>query len=414
MFMLRMRKLYFILFTFLIVSGSIWSDNPNYYYNLSDIFSGLEDPNTGLTIFPTLLIPMGGRYEGMGTAFTAVADDSGFIESNPAGSSVLDFGELAFLHHSWIADSNMEGVIWTTRLNNLGLGAAGKFLYVPFTEYNDWGERNSKGIISETIATFNISYNLFSSYKFHGLAVGGNIKLAYRHIPRSIYAGQSAFTAMIDVGVLSRFNLLKSYNSAKENFSVGIVLKNLGIPAKNEPLPTMLSTGIAYSPVKPLLISVDFNLPISFNNADQPAERWYIASGFDVRFTNFLSIQGGFQIKENPRMSLGASVDLTKVSFVLNYNLDLSGKLNPLDKFSIAARINLGDRGRAVLLKEVQVLYADGLEAYANGDFFLAIDLWGQAIELDPEFLPAIEILNSTIERLQIQEEIKERQQLDS
>ncbi len=412
--MLEMKRLYFILLIFIILSGIVWSDNPDYYFNFSDLFSGLEDPNTGLTIFPTLLIPMGGRYEGMGTAFTAVSDDSGFIESNPAGSAVLENGELAFLHHSWIADSNMEGIIWTMRLRNLGLGAAAKFLYVPFTEYNDWGERSSKGIISETIATFNISYNFFSSYKFHGLSLGANIKFAYRHIPRSIYEDQSAATAMIDLGLLTRFNFLKAFNSSKENFSIGIAFKNFGFPAKDEPLPTMLSTGIAYSPVRPLLISVDFNLPISFNNEEQPAERWYIASGFDVTITNFLGIQGGFQIKENPRLSLGATVDLTKVNFVLNYNLDLSGRLNPLDKFSIAARINLGDKGRAALAQEVQQLYADGLEAYANGDYFQALDLWEHAIELDPGFLPAIEILTTTLERLQLQDEIVARQQLDS
>jgi hypothetical protein len=409
-----MKRLFYILLFFLILQGILWSDNQNYYDSWGDIFSGLEDPNTGLTVFPTLLIPMGGRYEGMGTAFTGVSDDSGFIESNPAGSSVLENGELAFLHHSWIADSNMEGVIWSIRLGNLGFGAFSKFLYVPFTEYNDWGERDSSGLISETIAGINISYNFFSNYKFHGLALGTNVKFAYRHIPKSIYEGQSAATAMIDIGLLTRFNFLKPYNSSKENFSIGAAFKNFGFPAKGEPLPTMFSTGIAYSPARPLLLAVDFNLPISFNNDEQPAERWYIATGFDVTVTDFLGIHGGFQIKENPRLSLGAAVNLTKVSFVLNYNLDLSGKLNPLDKFSIAARINLGDRGRAALLEQIQTLYADGLEAYASGDWFLAIDLWQQVIELDPKFLPAIEILATTLERLELQDEIRERQQLNS
>lgn len=409
-----MKRFITVLLLLIIVQVITWSDNQNYYYNWSDIFSGLEDPNTGLTIFPTLLIPMGGRYEGMGTAFTAVSDDSGFIESNPAGSSVLENGELAFLHHSWIADSNMEGVIWTMRLGNLGFGASGKFLYVPFTEYNDWGERDSSGLISETIAAFNISYNFLSSYKFYGLALGSNFKFAYRHIPRSIYENQSAATVMIDIGLLTRFNFLKPYNSSKENFSIGATFKNFGIPVKEEPLPTMFSAGIAYSPARPLLLAVDFNLPISFNNDEQPAERWYIATGFDVTVTDFLGIHGGFQIKENPRLSLGAAVNLTKVNFVLNYNLDLSGRLNPLDKFSIAARINLGDRGRAIILKQVQQLYADGLEAYSNGDWALAIELWQQAIDIDPKFLPAVEILSATLERVELQNEIRERQQLNS
>ena len=101
----------------------------------------MEDPNTGLTAFPTLLIPMGGRFEAMGTAFTAVADDASYIESNPAGSASLTYTELSFYHNDWIADTNIESVTFTTRKHNLGIGAAGKFLYVPFTEYNTFGEK---------------------------------------------------------------------------------------------------------------------------------------------------------------------------------------------------------------------------------------------------------------------------------
>ena len=385
------------------------ADFADLYANIGKVFGGLEDPNTGLTVFPTLLVPAGGRYEGMGTAYTALAWDSGFLEANPAGSAVLEQSELSFLHHNWIADSRVEGVIYTFRLNDLGIGFGGKFLYLPFTEYGDWAQREAAGIVSETVATANVSYNLFSSYNFFGLAVGGNLKAAYRHIPAVIQPGQSAFTAMVDVGVLSRFNLLKTYYSRSKNFSLGAVVKNVGLPALGEPLPSVVTAGIGYSPIRPVTVSADFNLPFTLDGS--PAERWYVASGFDVSVTPFLSLQGGFRVKENPQVSIGGTLGLEKVTFTANYNLDLSGSVNPVDKFSIEAKLNLGDGGRASQRRQVDELYANGLEAFAKGEFERAISEWQAALDIDPEFRPAIDSIGTARKRLELQKQITDHQQ---
>lgn len=387
--------------------GGLYADFSDLYGDIGSIFGNFEDPNTGLTIFPTLLIPVGGRLEGMGTAYTALAWDSGFLESNPAGSSVLETSELSFLHHNWIADSRMEGVIYTFRINDLGIGVGGKFLYLPFTEYGDWGQRESGGIISETIGTFNVSYNLFSSYDFYGLAVGTNLKVAYRHIPSVIYPGQSAITGMFDFGVLSRFNALKFFYSRSKNLSLGAVVKNLGVPAKKEPLPTVATAGIGYSPIRPVTIAVDFNYPISLDPDNQPAELWYIASGIDVVVTPFLSLQSGFRLKENPHLTVGAFLELERISFSTNYNLDLSGSVNPVDKFSVEAKINLGDGGREIRRKQVDELYSSGLEQFAKGNFEQAVRDWEHALELDPQFRPAREALETAKKRLELQTKIQ-------
>jgi tetratricopeptide (TPR) repeat protein len=388
------------------------ADFAQFYYDVNDWLSAYADPNTGLTVFPTLLIPLGGRYEGMGTAYTAVALDSGYLEANPSASASLRTSELSFLHHGWIADSNIEGVYYTLRYNDLGLGVAGKFLYVPFTEYNEWGERESSGYISETVATLNLSYNFLSSYNFYGLGVGINLKTAYRNIPAVIYPDQSVLTAMVDVGLLTRFNLLKFFISRSRNFSVGAVVKNLGFPALGEPLPALATFGVAYSPVRPVTWAFDFNLPFSFDPMSYPPEHWYIASGLDVAVTDFLSIQGGVQLKgDNPRVSVGSTIDLEKISFVLNYNLDLSGRLNPLDKFSVEAKLNLGDRGRLALSRQVDELYLTGLEAYARGDLEEALRLWRQALELDPSFAPARDNIEVVSRTLALQTEMEDRLQ---
>ena len=64
---------------------------------------------------------------------------------------------------------------------------------------------------------------------FAGSSVGGNLKVAYRNIPAVFAANQSALAVMGGFGVQTSFNLLKFYSSRTRNFSVGAVVKNLGI-----------------------------------------------------------------------------------------------------------------------------------------------------------------------------------------
>ncbi len=389
-----MKRRSFLILFFLLSVVVFSADLDEFYADFSDLSSlpFFSDKNTGLTVFPTLLIPMGGLYEGMGTAYTAVSSDSGFLESNPAGSSVLDYTELTLNHNNWIADTNVEGVVYTTRFDNLGIGVGGKFLYVPFIEYSRWGEEESSGYYSETITTMNFSYNFFSSYYFYGISLGANIKAAYRHIPEPIAPDQSVATVMTDIGFLSRMNFLKFYAARERNFSIGGVVKNLGPDALGEPLPAIATAGIAYSPIRPILISFDYNYPFSLSLPQENWEKWNIAGGINAVMTDFFSIHTGFSHRgSNPKFTIGSQLSLEKVSLNINYTLDMTTQLTAIDKFSIEATLPLGDRGRKVDSRKVDEYYIAGLESYDKGDLSKAIDYWKAALELDPHYQPARE-----------------------
>ena len=399
------------------------------YGDIGDLFQN-PDPNTGLTIFPILGIPSGGKYASMGTAFTAVASDAGFLEANPSASSGLKYTELSLIHNNWISDSNLEGVIYTMRFNDLGIGFGGKFLYVPFTEYNTFGEREvntvdvrgtpvdkvSRGYYSENLFTMNISYNFFSSYYFYGLAVGSNLKFAYRHVPSVFYpeTNQSTAAFMADIGILTKFNLFKFYASRDRNLSFGAVVKNLGPTYREEPLPTEATFGVAYAPIRPVTLAFDFNLPFSLYPQLFPAEQWYIASGLDVVFTDFFSLQGGFRIRgSNPRITMGSTIDLSKITFVVTYTLDLTTQFDNLDKFSVEAKFKLGDRGRGDLQARMDDLYTAGLEEYAEGNLEKSLVYLNDLIELDPRFQPATELVEIIRRALVLQREMESLQQVE-
>jgi hypothetical protein len=396
----------------LLVAGpaSLGANGADFYGWWTGVLENFVDPNTGLTVFPSLLIPMGGGYEGMGTAYTALARDSGFIESNPSASSVLKNTELAFSHHNWIADSTLEGVVYTIRFNDLGIGVGGKFLSVPFTAYNEWGVSGAKSYLTESLATLNASYNFFSSSKFYGLAAGMNLKVAYRGVPAELAPNQSSFAFMTDIGLLTSFNFLKPYYARTKNFSVGMALKNLGIVTlAGEQLPLTATAGIAYSPWRPLQLSCDFNLPLSLDPVNAPAEKWNVAVGSSVEVARFMSMQAGVLLKPgNPRISLGAAIDmgminLVPLAIVATYNLDLSGKAGPIDKFSVQARVNLGDRGRGALQQKVEELFLLGVEEYSNGNYARAVEFWKQVLEIEPSDQAAVENIRTAEDALSLQ-----------
>ena len=380
---------------------------PDFMYDFAESGDLSNPQNTGLTTFPTLQIPLGGEMEGMASAYTAVARDYSFFEANPAASSRLERTEIGIAHNNLIADANMEGLVYTTRFEHLGIGAGTKFLHVPFTEYDRYGLQENAVRYTETIAGLNVSYNFLHSFDFHGIAVGANLKTAYRRIPEVIAPGQSALGVMGDVGLLTRFNLAKFHRSREKNFSVGLVARNVGPPALDEPLPSHATAGIAYVPLKPLTLAFDYTYPFVIG-ADVPAEPPSYAGGAAVQITDFLAAQTGFQLRGgNPRFALGSTIDLPAVSLQLNYTLDLATQVGSVDRFSVQASFDLGDRGRAERQARVEDLYLTSLEAYASGNIERTVALCRQALEIDPTFEPAQETLVNARKMLTLQRQME-------
>ncbi len=425
---------FFAAFIIFIPLLPLRADEPqDNYGSIADYLNSIYgiDNNAGLTAFPVLNIPMGGRSEGM-AAFTAVVDDVSFIESNPAGSSMLARSELAFFHNNWIADTKLEGIAYANRFGKLGIAAGAKWLYTPFTEYNMYGERVSNGYYSEGAAILNASYNFLSSYYFSGISVGMSLKGAFRIMPDftgasdlkdggsgddSIISGsgleQSAVMGMVDIGALSRFNVLKFYGAREKNAAAALVIKNLGPPALGEPLPTVFNAAISYKPIRPLTLGFDFFLPINMLDVNL-SEKPYFAFGAAVNVTKFLSMRAGASIKAgSSRVSVGSAIILDKIAVDINYTLDLLTQLQPMNRISLGVRFDLGDGGRQKLSDKVEELYLLGLDAFSRGNIADARIAWEEALRLDPKFEPAQESLNMLNEREDLNKRFEDLFRLD-
>ncbi len=400
------------------ISSDWYSQTVDYLAELYGV-----DENAGLTSFRSLYVPMGGRAEAMGTAFSSVADDPSFIEWNPAGSATMKRSELSFYHNNWIASTKVEGAVYTKRFGDMGIALGGKWLYVDFTEYDQYGDRASKGYYSETIAVANLSYNFFRGYYFDGISLGANAKMGFRAVPDySNDAGyvdpssgdsQSAFAVMLDAGLLTRFNILKFYHAKERNAAFSAVLRNVGPAPLGDPLPTVATMGVSYHPIRPIVMSFDYSFPLNLVDPTL-SEAQYWATGLSVAVTPFIDMQGGLMVRgSNPRISIGSKLLVAGIDLNVNYTLDLTTSLQPLNRVSLSARFNFGDDGRAVKAARVEELYLTGLDEYANGNTEEAARLWTAALKLDPGFDPARESLAAIDRSLQLVRRMDEIQKLE-
>jgi len=399
---------------------------------IDDIFSPFVDPNEGGTSFRSLLIPSGGRAESMGCAFTGLADDISYINYNPAASSILNYTQASVFHNSWIADSNLETISITNRVGNLGIGAAFQCFYVPFTEYDFFGERASSGYYTESMAALNASYNFLSGYNFKGLAAGGTAKIAYRGIPdyadddtNEIISGsgisQSSLAIMADAGLLIRFNFAKFFPSREPNFRVGLAVQNIGAAITgfgtkvqlDDPLPSSIAAGASYQIIKPVTVSLDFRQPFALSS-ETGYQLFQVGAGVSVQVTDFFAAMAGLQMKgANPKLSCGAEFELNKIRVNANYTLDLTSSLHPLNRISLSVKFLMGDKGRGERERKIEELYNQGVLYFSKGEYQMAIDTWEEVLEMDKRFDPAILGIKSATRMLEMFQKIRDSMYLE-
>ena len=402
---------------------------------LGDIFASMADSNEGITTFRSLLIPFGGRTESLGSAYTGLCDDISYLRFNPAAGSIQKETQVALFHNSWIADSKLESLAFTTRFKNhphLSTGGYISCFYLPFTEYDIFGERVAGNYYSESVGAFNISYNLLAGYDFKGLAIGTTLKAGWRGMPDytdndtgAIIAGsglsQSGLALMADAGIMMQFNFLKFYSSRDPNVRIGVSAQNLGIALTgfgssiktDDPLPTTVAAGISVRFIKPIALSADYVQPINLL-APGTYLKPNFNTGVSIQFAPSVSLLAGFSIKgANPRISTGFEFEVAKIRLNLNYTLDLTTSFAPVNRISLSAKILLGDKGRSLVDAKVDEYYQLGLKYYADAKWEDAIVVWEEALKLNKRFDPAIQGIQSARYQIEMFRKIKESLMLD-
>ena len=431
--MMNKSKRVFVTFSLILIFLLPATVNALEYSDLADALTDLgyfeSSKNEGITSFRSLLIPIGGRPESLGSAYTGLCDDAGYMNYNSAASCLLSNTQACAYHNSWIADSKLDTIVYTTRIDNFGFGLQAGCLYMPFSEYNLFGERVNASYYSETNAAANISYNFLAGYDFKGLALGATVKSAFRSVPDYTdndtdaiisLSGltQSGIGIMADVGLMLQFNFLKFFASRTPNVRIGISAQNLGAAFTgfgsksgiklDDPLPTYFAAGLSCQFLPVITATFDIKQPVDLFHPKQ-YQMFSVSGGIILAFTNNFSLLLGTEFKGgNPRFSVGSELQLSNARLNFNYTLDLTSSFNPVNRMSISAKIVMGDRGRAERQKRIDELYLQGLDYYANAEWEKAIEKWEEVLKINKRYDPAILGIESARSQILMYEEVRE------
>lgn len=260
----------------------------------------------GTTAAPFLEIGVGSRAIGMGSAFSAVADDATAIYWNPAGLSRLPAGEAILIHTQWIADISFDFAALVIPIGaSSAIGGSitsltmGEMEVTTIADPDGTGEKFAAGDLAMTL-----SYAINLTDRF---SIGFNGRYIYQHIWHETASGFA-----LDVGTLFR----TQFNDMK----IGMVISNFGTKMRMEGKDTQVYHDISpteYGNNDQILANLTtdkFSLPLTFragvsmdvlkgeNNrltlsldAVHPNDNYeYINVGTEYHLLGFISLRFGY------------------------------------------------------------------------------------------------------------------------
>ncbi len=260
-----------------------------------------------------LLMTTGARPDGMGQAFSAVADDINTLSFNPAGLANIRMPEIGYGHESFIADIGYDFIGMALPVGDMGVLGLG-YLGMGTAPFNSTANSSAESSSVQDMA-------LIGGWgkSFYDLHVGAAVK----YISRKIDTVQGSGLGF-DVGL--RYRILPTFTLAASGMNIGPGIKM----ASSEPLPTAINVGLAWTavelPMHTLNIAADVNYNVITNTerAGFGAEYW---------FRNEFALRAGYLTNSDDEgFSCGAGV---QVSFVqLDYAFEPYNLLGSVHRFS--------------------------------------------------------------------------------
>jgi len=236
--------------------------------------------NTGASF---LKIGVGAEAIGLGSAYTALANNVNALHWNPAGLSQIRTRQLGAMHNQWILDTYLDYVGFAmplspnpdSRFPVHGVIAA-SVLYFNQGELEGRGEDRS---VTGNFTASDIAFTMGYSRNVPGIgALGAGVKLLRQQIDDA-----QAFGVAVDLG-FQRALLVK-------DLQAGIAIQNLGPQMKfvndGYNLPLTASVGLGYSLWGVAAVSVDVKQEV-FEN------RTIVAAGLQFSPFNVLSLRAGY------------------------------------------------------------------------------------------------------------------------
>jgi tetratricopeptide (TPR) repeat protein len=333
----------------------------------------------------------GSRPDGMGGAFTAVADDLSAIYYNPAGLVNLKKQEIVLLYYPLYESASYSSAAYGQPLLNFGTIGASFFRFSAdnMDGYDQAGNFTSVFGSEQYKMTLSYGRNIAE-----GLSAGANISVYYSKMDRFNYAGFGA-----DLGVLySPFSFL----------SAGLMIRNVITPAFSmqsvtEMVPRTYTLGLlARHQI------ADFEFKAAFDASVGEKEGFKDRAGIEIKWSGIASARAGYTDGE---FTFGAGLALYNTEF--DYAYVSNNNFGRMDRFTVSyafgmtieeqraqwrrsiyneVRKIVDEKVRIKILEEVQALYSLAYAHYQTAEYEEALAEVEKALEWKRDHEPSLKM----------------------
>jgi len=280
----------------------------------------------GKDAFQFLQLPASAHVAGIGGENVSVRDRSvGTVWQNPALLSDTMNHDLMMTVHPYYAGVFHSHLQYATRIRNSGLWSFG-------LAYFNYGKIDQTLPNGTTVGTYNPNEFALSATKSHTIglfSIGGTLKLAASQIT----SDYNAAALLVDAG--------GSFKHPKQDWTVGLVVKNIGFPLKNYykdadiTMPFDVQLGTTFKPAHlPLRISVTaqklYQFDISYN---------------DPALNKQVTFDGSSEIKEESVLSKGFRHMVIGAELLLSKNFHFRVGYNSLIRRDLRLQTKAGVAG---------------------------------------------------------------------
>jgi len=319
-----------------------------------------QNANPGTTAGQVLQVPLGARAMGMGTAFTAVANDDSALEYNPAGLSLLNAQDIEFTYIAGAGQTSLQQISYGGPTPFTGITGNGYTTLAASLLYSQSGTIQVNTLNPDGSLASSSNLNAGSDVVFeagYSERVGmtpvelkdGTYDLDHffgvgaKYLHSTLAETYHASAVAADVGYMLR--------SPQTGWSFGASGLNLGTKLnyldEADPLPATARAGVAWEGGEPgvhnLILSADTNYLIN--------ERLYhINAGMEYFWLRTYGLRLGYQFNDPTQGGLTLGFGLRwKGRFLVDYAWAMGDQLGNGQRFTLAYRfgaVTPSERGK--------------------------------------------------------------------